>query len=86
MANKSLFSSIKSWLPRAEAINEAGGRAYQLEPKHALAQLAATGCFNGAYYATAETQLDELTVVEQTGCRDVRILVRDSQGRNIWAK
>jgi 60 kDa SS-A/Ro ribonucleoprotein len=60
MANKSLFSSIKSWLPRAEVINEAGGRAYQLAPKHALAQLAATGCFNGAYYASAETQLDEL--------------------------
>lgn len=60
MANKSLFSSIKSWLPRADATNEAGGSAYQLAPKHALAQLAATGCFNGAYYASAETQLDEL--------------------------
>jgi 60 kDa SS-A/Ro ribonucleoprotein len=60
MANKSLFSSIKSWLPRADAINEAGGRAYQLSPKHALSQLAATGCFNGGYYASAETQLDEL--------------------------
>jgi 60 kDa SS-A/Ro ribonucleoprotein len=60
MANKSLFSSIKSWLPRAEATNEAGGRAYHLAPQHALAQLAATGCFNGAYYASAETRLDEL--------------------------
>ena len=26
MANKTLFSSIKSWLPRADAVNEAGGR------------------------------------------------------------
>ena len=60
MANKTLFSSLKSLLPRADAQNEAGGRAYQLAPKHALAQLAATGCFNGAFYATAETQLDEL--------------------------
>ena len=60
MANKTLFSSLKSLLPRADAQNEAGGRAYQLAPKHALAQLAATGCFNGAYYATAETQLAEL--------------------------
>jgi 60 kDa SS-A/Ro ribonucleoprotein len=59
MANKNIFSSIKRLLPRADAINEAGGRAYQLAPKHALAQLAATGCFNGAYYASAETQLDE---------------------------
>jgi 60 kDa SS-A/Ro ribonucleoprotein len=60
MANKTLFSSVKSWLPRANATNEAGGRAYQLAPKHALAQLAATGCFNGAYYASADTQLEEL--------------------------
>ena len=60
MANTSLFSSIKSRLPRATATNEAGGAAYRLAPKHALAQLAATGCFNGAYYASAETQLDEL--------------------------
>jgi 60 kDa SS-A/Ro ribonucleoprotein len=60
MANKTLFSSIKSKLPRATARNEAGGAAYALAPKHALAQLAATGCFGNTYYATAETQLDEL--------------------------
>ena len=60
MANKSLFSSLKSKLPRATARNEAGGAAYALAPKHALAQLAATGCFGNTYYATAETQLDEL--------------------------
>jgi len=60
MANKSLFSSLKSKLPRATARNEAGGAAYALSPKHALAQLAATGCFGNTYYATAETQLDEL--------------------------
>jgi 60 kDa SS-A/Ro ribonucleoprotein len=60
MANKTLFSSIKSWLPRATAINEAGGAAYALAPKHALAQIAATGCFNGTYYASGESQLDEL--------------------------
>lgn len=61
MANKSLFSSLKSWLPRADARNEAGGTAYRLPPKHALAQLAATGCFNGTFYADAEAQLEELT-------------------------
>src|SRR5512134_623724 len=60
MANKTLFASLKSLLPRAMVRNEAGGRAYQFAPKHALAQLAATGCFNGTFYATAETQLDEL--------------------------
>jgi 60 kDa SS-A/Ro ribonucleoprotein len=60
MANKSLFSSLKSKLPRATVRNEAGGAAYALAPKHALAQLAATGCFGNTFYATAETQLDEL--------------------------
>ncbi|MDP7018637.1 MAG: TROVE domain-containing protein [Pirellulaceae bacterium] len=60
MANKTLFSSIKSRLPRADTKNEAGGRAYKLTPKQALAQLAATGCLNSSFYATAQTQLDEL--------------------------
>jgi len=60
LANKSLFSSLMSRLPRATARNEAGGPAYALAPKHALAQLAATGCFGHTYYATAQTQLDEL--------------------------
>src|SRR4051794_13663776 len=60
MANKTLFSSLKSWLPRATAINEAGGAAYALAPKHALAQIAATGCFNGTFYASGASQLDEL--------------------------
>jgi len=60
MANKGLFSSLKSLLPRADARNEEGARAYQLPPKHTLAQLAATGCFNGAFYAQAETQLAKL--------------------------
>ena len=49
MANTTLFSSIKSLLPRTDSYNEAGGRAYKLTPKHALAQIAATGCFNGVY-------------------------------------
>lgn len=60
MANKALFSSQGSLLPRTDAENEAGGPAYQLEPKHALAQLTATGCFRDTYYAVSEAQLDEL--------------------------
>jgi 60 kDa SS-A/Ro ribonucleoprotein len=60
MANKTLFNSATSHLPRADVLNEAGGRAYRLPPKHALAQLAATGCFNGTYYATADSHLDTL--------------------------
>src|SRR5690242_13202683 len=60
MANKNLFKSIKTLLPFAAARNEAGGAAFQLPPKHALAQLAATGCFNGVFYADAQDQLGTL--------------------------
>ena len=38
--------------------NKAGGRAYVLAPKHALAQYAATGCFNSTMYTSAQDQLD----------------------------
>ncbi|WP_182870214.1 TROVE domain-containing protein [Rhodopirellula sp. JC639] len=60
MANKSLFSSITSVLPRATTVNEAGGPAYKFPAKHALAQLAATGTFGNVFYATASDQLDQL--------------------------
>ena len=66
MANKTLFSSIKSILPRTDSFNEAGGRAYALPPKQALAQIAATGCFNGVFYASAAGQLDQMrTLIDQ---------------------
>ncbi|MBI1176381.1 TROVE domain-containing protein [bacterium] len=61
MANKNLFQTF--WgklLPQANAVNEAGGRAYDLGPKHALAQYAATGCLNGTFYADAATQLEKV--------------------------
>jgi 60 kDa SS-A/Ro ribonucleoprotein len=55
-------------LAQADAVNEAGGRAYRLTPQHALAQLAATGTFNGTYYTQAEDQLATLLrLVEQVG-------------------
>jgi 60 kDa SS-A/Ro ribonucleoprotein len=55
-----LFASLKSLLPRADARNEEGAVAYALPVKHALAQLAATGCFNGTFYAQADDQLATL--------------------------
>lgn len=59
MANKNLFATIIGKLaPKTNAINEAGGVAYALTPKQALAQYAATGALNGTYYASAEQQLD----------------------------
>jgi 60 kDa SS-A/Ro ribonucleoprotein len=61
MANKSLFKSmIGKLLPKADAVNEAGGLAYKLSPKAALAQYAATGCLNATFYASAEEQLQNV--------------------------
>lgn len=60
MANKQVFGSSKRGKtpPPANTINEAGGRAYAFSEKHALAQYAATGTFNDAFYTTAEDQVD----------------------------
>ncbi|SFP03526.1 SS-A/Ro ribonucleoprotein [Variovorax sp. PDC80] len=59
MANLQLFQTLRgALLPQATARNEAGGAAYELSPKHRLAQLAATGCLNNTFYAQAQDQLD----------------------------
>jgi 60 kDa SS-A/Ro ribonucleoprotein len=61
MANKSVFAStIGRLLPQAHATNHAGAPAYALSPAHALAQLAATGTFNGVFYAEPREQLEEV--------------------------
>jgi 60 kDa SS-A/Ro ribonucleoprotein len=58
MANKTLFKSIiGKFIPQADAVNEAGGLAYSLSPKAALAQYAVTGCLSTTFYASAEQQL-----------------------------
>lgn len=59
MANLQLFKTRRgAQLPAVDALNEAGGAAYSLSPKHRLAQLAATGCLNSTFYAQAQDQLD----------------------------
>ncbi len=60
MANKSLFNQVKKTgrsFPRTTTVNEAGGTAYGFDPKHALAQLAATGTLADTYYTNANDQL-----------------------------
>lgn len=57
MANTTLF---KSQTLNTNTLNLAGGKAYAFSNKHALAQLAATGCLNRTFYATAEAQLDQV--------------------------
>lgn len=64
MASKTLFQSIRgAFLPKTNAVNEAGGTAYRMSPQQALAQYAATGCLNQTFYATAEDQLATVLVL-----------------------
>ena len=58
MANKTLFAGLRGALiPQANAVNSENAPAYELAPKQALAQYAATGCFGRTFYATADEQL-----------------------------
>ena len=56
--NPNLFNTRNARLPAADTRNEAGGKAYRLPAKHALAQYAVTGCLNGTFYADATQQLE----------------------------
>jgi len=61
MANAFLFRSfIGALLPPVDARNEERAPAYQRPPRQGLAQLAATGCFNRTFYASAEAQLNQV--------------------------
>ncbi|MBX7115627.1 MAG: RNA-binding protein [Myxococcaceae bacterium] len=61
MASKNLFKSwVGRWVAPVNALNEAGGPAYRLTARQALAQYAATGCLNATYYASAEGQLAQV--------------------------
>ena len=59
MVNKTLFASEQQ-AKHTLAFNEAGGRAYSLEARSALAQLASTGTLNQTFYQNAQTQLDDV--------------------------
>lgn len=58
MANKNLFKSTGSSTAVADTVNNAGGKAYAFTDKHAIAQIAVTNCFNGTYYADADSNLN----------------------------
>ena len=59
MANKTLFKTYTGkLLPQTDGYNEHGSPAYRFTPKHALAQYASTGCFNGTFYSTDKEHLD----------------------------
>jgi len=66
MANQTLFQSlIGAFLPSTDVVNDAGGKAYAIQPKQALAQYAATGCLNGTFYAGADAQLETVLALAQ---------------------
>ena len=68
MANKNLFRSYFGRLiPKADTANSEFAPAYALEPKHALAQFAATGCLASTFYTEAGEQLEQTLAL----CRDV---------------
>ena len=62
MSSKTLFrnTGVSARSPAANTKNEAGGLAYKLEAKAALAQIACTGCFQQTFYASAKDQLDKV--------------------------
>jgi 60 kDa SS-A/Ro ribonucleoprotein len=62
MANKALFNTLRG-VRRADTWNQAGGKAYKMEDRAALAQLAMTGTLANAYYMDADAQLAELLQV-----------------------
>lgn len=61
MANKNVFKSSRYVAPApTNTVNNAGGVAYSLADKEALAQLVMTGTFNGTFYTTAQNQIDNV--------------------------
>ena len=66
MVNLNIFNTVKgAQTPKANTTNHAGGLAYELTPKHQLAQLASTGCMNQTFYAGAEDQLAKVLELTQ---------------------
>lgn len=69
MPIKTLFGSFRGPLvPATDTVNYEGAPAYEMSPKQALAQYAATGCFGRTFYATEQEQLSRvLELCEATG-------------------
>jgi 60 kDa SS-A/Ro ribonucleoprotein len=63
MANQTIFASQAT--KNKLISNEAGGRAFQLDDRQALAQLAATGTLNHTFYQNAQAQLEQVLAFTQ---------------------
>lgn len=60
MANKALFNKRATAVKPTDHVNEAGGTAYAMTAKHALAQFATTGTLSDQHYTKAEKQLEQV--------------------------
>lgn len=80
MANKMLFPGAAQRSLKIDSFNKAGGTAYRLSDKHALAQYAVTGCLNGTYYAGAQAQLEQ--VIELCARVEAEFIARTA----IWCR
>jgi len=63
MANQTIFASQAT--KNKLISNQAGGRAFQLDHRQALAQLAATGTLNHTFYQNAQAQLEQILALTQ---------------------
>lgn len=69
MVNTQLFQTTRgALLPAADTHNSHGAPAYTLSARHRLAQLAATGCLNRTFYASAESQLSTVLQLAREVC------------------
>lgn len=59
MANSKIFASARNEA-QTTTHNKAGGKAFALSDKAALAQMAVTGVFNGTFYSDAKSQLEDV--------------------------
>ena len=67
MVSPTLFPTQRGTkLPAATALNRSGSGAYALSARHQLAQLAATGALGSTFYASAESQLDQVLALAQS--------------------
>ncbi len=65
MVNPQLFASFRG--KPTDTVNEAGGRAYKMNARDALAQYAMTGCLSATFYADEQMQLDAILAL----CKEV---------------
>lgn len=60
MANKTIFRTRNGRAKAADTRNSAGGKAYKMSDKLALAQFAMTGTLNNTYYNTGKDQFEKV--------------------------